>query len=335
MKSYSNIFIFSLFFLLFACGEEPDFPCSSVEEKAKGISYYADYSSNIQGNGELNVSQVSANYLTFVLPIFGYAHSSELTYNWWTWEKDLKPAIEKTRAAGCKVMLKPHIDFDEYQTFRGNFTLESPGQWRDFEANYQEMVLKVAKFAEENEVELLCFGTELTQCVLERPYFWETLIPQIRETYSGELVYAANWDNYQNITFWEQCDYIGIDAYFPLSKETTPAVETLNREWLPIKEKIFKLSQRHCKPILFTEYGYRSCNQAAWKGWMLGSMDKGMNQVAQANAYEAFYQTFWEEEWVAGGFVWEWYMYPYGYNNSNWSPQGKLAETVVADWYGD
>lgn len=331
MKHLPNLLLCCYLLFAVSCKQDQDFPCSSIEEKATGISYYADYSYNMNPTTNLEVDHISANYLTFVMQIHGFSYSSHLEYDWWKCENELQLSIQKTREAGCKVMLKPHIDFDRYQTFRGDFTLPHPGQWRDFEENYRDMILTLAAFAEKNEAELLCFGTELSLSIIERPHFWETLISEIRAIYTGELVYAANWDNYRNITFWDQCDYIGIDSYFPLSKTYTPSVEELNEAWKPIKENIFELSQRHCKPILFTEYGYRSIDQAAWKGWMAQS--PSVNYEAQKNAFESFYQTFWNEEWVAGGFIWEWYMRPPNVNNTNWSPQGKPAEEVIIDWY--
>ena len=46
-------------------------------------------------------------------------------------------------------------------------------------------------------------------------HWWE-LIANIRQSYSGQLTYAANFDNYQEVYFWDQLDLIGINAYFPL-----------------------------------------------------------------------------------------------------------------------
>jgi len=45
---------------------------------------------------------------------------------------------------------------------------------------------------------------------------WKKLIQNIRKIYSGQLTYAANFDNYQNIAFWEDLDVMGINAYFKL-----------------------------------------------------------------------------------------------------------------------
>ena len=46
--------------------------------------------------------------------------------------------------------------------------------------------------------------------------YWIELIQKVRAVYQGQLTYAANYDNYQEVDFWEHLDFIGINAYFPL-----------------------------------------------------------------------------------------------------------------------
>ena len=45
---------------------------------------------------------------------------------------------------------------------------------------------------------------------------WDELIAAVRTVYSGELTYAANFDQYRAVGFWPGLDLIGINAYFPL-----------------------------------------------------------------------------------------------------------------------
>ena len=49
---------------------------------------------------------------------------------------------------------------------------------------------------------------------------WVELIEKVRTVYSGKLTYAANYDNYQDVGFWNHLDFIGINAYFPLRNPT-------------------------------------------------------------------------------------------------------------------
>jgi hypothetical protein len=48
-----------------------------------------------------------------------------------------------------------------------------------------------------------------------------TIDCEIRKIYTGKLTYAANWDDFDKVPFWKELDYIGIDAYFPLSDAAT------------------------------------------------------------------------------------------------------------------
>lgn len=55
--------------------------------------------------------------------------------------------------------------------------------------------------------------TECKTAVNLRPLFWESLIKSIRAEFKRVVSYAANWDNYQNIPFWDKLDFICIDAF--------------------------------------------------------------------------------------------------------------------------
>ena len=67
-------------------------------------------------------------------------------------------------------------------------------------------MLTYAAAAEEGNAELLCIGTELEEFVKKRPQYWRKLIQEIRGVYKGKLTYAANWDEYQQVPFWDAVD---------------------------------------------------------------------------------------------------------------------------------
>ena len=45
---------------------------------------------------------------------------------------------------------------------------------------------------------------------------WRDIIKETREIFEGQLTYAANFDNYMFVDFWDDLDFMGINAYFPL-----------------------------------------------------------------------------------------------------------------------
>ncbi len=65
--------------------------------------------------------------------------------------------------------------------------------------------------------------------------------------------------------------------------------------------------------------------------------DEKVNMIAQKNAYEAFFHTFWNEPWVAGGFFWKWFdanTHSSVPLEKDYSPQEKPAAEVIKKWYG-
>ena len=63
---------------------------------------------------------------------------------------------------------------------------------------------------------------------------------------------------------------------------------------------------------------------------------RSINQQAQANAIEALFESFWNESFWAGGFLWKWFpdMQGHeGYPEKDYTPQGKIAEETIKNWY--
>ena len=247
--------------------------------------------------------------------------------------------IEYARASGLSILLKPHL-WVRGQGWPGEFEPRTDEQWTTFLQGYREYILRFAEVADSMDVEMMAVGTEVDLVALARPDYWRTLIADVRAIYGGRLTYAANWDKYQLIEFWDALDLVGVDAYFPLTDEPTPTVETLVEAWRPWSDELRDVARATGKPILFAEYGYRSVDGAAGRQWELpeGRRARGLpsNGAAQAAAYEALFRVWWDRSWFAGGFAWKWYA---GSPSADWiatdySPQGKAAETVMASWYG-
>ncbi len=172
--------------------------------------------------------------------------------------------------------------------------------------------------------------------VANRPAYWKTLIKKIREIYKGKLTYAANWDEFKRVSFWNELDYIGVDAYFPLSDKKTPTVADFENGWKTHKEEIKKIQKQFLKPILFTEFGYRSVDYAGKEPWD-SKRKETINLEAQTNGLQAIHNQFWNEEWFVGGFLWKWFHRHDsvgGENNNRFTPQNKPAEDLVKKLYG-
>ena len=110
-----------------------------------------------------------------------------------------------------------------------------------------------AQVADSLEVDLFCVGTAYRMTVQKRSNFWKQLISKVRSVYTGPITYAANWDNYHNIDFWEDLDFIGIDAYFPSLEEANPSIDQLLNVWKPISLDLKNMSLNYDLPIFFTK----------------------------------------------------------------------------------
>jgi hypothetical protein len=257
---------------------------------------------------------------------------------WGETDGGLKRTIELARAQGIRTMLKPHIWLGR-GAWRGDISMASDADWDAWFADYGTFMLHYARLAEEQELPLLCIGTELHKTVIARPQKWSELIAEIRTVYSGELTYAANWyQEFTDVTFWDQLDYIGVQGYFPLSGEAAPELDALMAGWKPHFDTLRDLHMQTGKPVIFTEIGYRSWNRAAelpWE-WPVRGDDAGFDAVIQERLYEAFFRTFWHQDWVAGAYWWKWFpghASAGGQGHNGFTPQNKLAADVMAAWY--
>jgi hypothetical protein len=308
--------------------------------KIKGVSFVASREEVSQEQVQ-EILNIHSNYAA-IMP-FGFireVNSPDIIFDTerqWFGEtkKGAKQYIQMLHKNGVQVMLKPQI-WIWRGTFTGTLTMDSEAEWQALESSYDRFILNYAQLAQETQVDLFCVGTELEQFVKNRPDYWKKLIAKIRAIYKGKLTYAANWDEFTRTTFWEDLDFIGIDAYFPLCEDKTPTVAQCREGWQPHKEKILQLSLSKNKPVLFTEFGYRSADQTAWKPWLADHHENPANFKAQENATKAILLEFWNEEWFAGGFVWKWFVdheQSGGDADNQFTPQNKPAQQVISDFY--
>ncbi len=307
--------------------------------KINGLSFVAP-PKEIDNQWTLDISKVNASWVAIIPYAFSRPSLPQVNYEpdrqyWGESVIGVKTNVDQAHKTGLKVMIKPHVWMQ--RSWVGDFDLNTEADWKTWEADYEEYIMRFVELGVSENVEMICIGTEYRNAVKKRPDFWRKLIKDIRAVYKGKLTYCANWDDYTDVVFWEDLDFVGISAYFPLSEEQTPTVSDLVKAWKPIKAELLKFSEKTGKPILFSEYGYRSMDQAAWRSWEQEYQERPINNQAQANAYEALYKTFWNESWFAGGFAWKWYSSFRRIDpttNHDWTMQNKEAQDVMAKFYG-
>lgn len=312
--------------------------CIPPPEKINGLSFVASREKLQQGHID-PVLGVQANYAA-IMP-FGFLRgldSPRLVYDtdrqWYGETREgAGQYIDLLHQNGVKVMLKPQLWLSN-GAFTGTLNMDREEDWEQLERSYAGFIMHFADLAAESQVEIFCIGTELATFVEHRPEFWQELISKVRAIYPGKLTYAANWDEYAKFPFWEALDYIGVNAYFPLDGDRQPSPESLVRAWQKWKPGLRKLSRDRDRPMVFTEFGYRSMDHTAKSPWSVERGGRPVNLQGQANALQAVFDVFWEEDWFAGGFVWKWFPHHEkvgGARDNRFTPQGKPAQKVIRD----
>ncbi|TVZ56824.1 hypothetical protein OD91_2124 [Lutibacter sp. Hel_I_33_5] len=331
MKKYKLLFILLIQF---------SFGCQSQQQKINGISFVASGEKIIQKN-VTPVANVSANYAA-LMPFGFIKNLAAPTINHNTnrqWfgetEKGIIQYGKLLQKNKIQLMIKPQI-WVWHGEFTGNILMKSEEDWKVLEDSYRSFILTYAKAAEVLKAPIFCIGTELEKFALNRPRYWRHLIKEIRKLYKGKLTYAANWDEFKRIPFWDDLDFIGIDAYFPLTDKKSPTIEEFESGWNSHKKTISAVQKKYNKPVIFTEYGYRSVNFTGAKPWESNRVKDNVNLEAQINGYQALFNQFWKEKWFAGGFIWKWfhdYKKGGGLKNNRFTPQNKPVEKTIKQQY--
>lgn len=283
------------------------------------------------------IVNIHANSIAIMPFAFCQTKNPVIRYNskgqWWgESDEGVMASIRMAHQKNLSVMLKPQL-WIERGMYTGAFTLSAEKDWKLWEDSYRDYILHFATVADSLKVELFCIGTELGGTIKARPHFWRSLIDTIRQTYRGKLTYAANWDDYLHFPFWQKMDYIGVDAYFPLVSGKTPEVGSIKKSWKKHVDRLQEFSGKKNRPVIFTEYGYRNVDYTAAEPWK--ENEGGQNDVAQANAYEALYQSLAGKRWFSGGYIWKWYVDTGRHHKReiDYTPQGKTAVNVIKKWY--
>jgi len=299
--------------------------------------------SSYSSNPIPRIKETKANWICLVPYGFGRKGSTQVRYNldrqWWgEKEEGIVETVKLAREKDLKILLKPQVYF--HGSWPGDLDFDEEQDWLEWEKEYREFIFFYLDIAERLDIEMFCIGTEFKKSEQKRTNFWKSLIAEARKKYCGEITYSSNWDSYHQIDFWEDLDYIGISAYFPLVNDSDPPVKEIIKSWSPVVKKLKKYARKKDKRVLFTEYGYLSVDGTTYQNWELEKKinSLNLNEQAQADALEAMYRVFFKEKFWAGGFLWKWFPNGQGhegYIEKDYTPQNKKAEKVLKKYFGE
>jgi len=263
-------------------------------------------------------------------------------------DDELRRVVTLAHSLGIRVMLKPQLDFSkepDASRFRGHIgsAFSTEAQWQAWFASYRQFIGHYATFAQEAGVDMLCVGVELGG-TSQREEDWRRTIGEVRFAYKGPITYASLSSTGQapphgeerRVSWWDAVDFIGIDAYYPLASKNDPSVAEIREAWTSrgYIALLEELSRRFGKPVILTEFGYRSIDGAARApgAWQTtGPVDL----QEQADLYQAALEVLWGRPWLADIYWWQWLAIPSsaGANNTDLSPFGKPAEQILKMFY--
>ncbi|WP_312891142.1 glycoside hydrolase family 113 [Clostridium thailandense] len=231
---------------------------------------------------------------------------------------------------------------------------ESETKWKPdnintFFWNWKTNVLKelIDKILVPYNIDVLNIGSSFTNMEYAEGYWCDT-IDYVRSYYNGLVTYRTSWwyknEDYQsklNNKMFSKLDFISIAAYFELTdkqsnidtytvEELVKAIESTESytRRQNVKKQIEKLHEAWGKPIFFGELGFPKINKASAEPWN-PNQDDILNEVEQANCFEAYKKEFENESWLLGISI-----FAIGENSSDkrYYPSEQSA-LIIKNWY--
>ena len=239
-------------------------------------------------------------------------------------DEALAHAVDTCHKLGLRVMIKPHVD---PRTDEARIDIRPSDAWFD---SYEKFIVRYARFSQENKVEIFSIGTELEATSFSAwAHRWDQVIDKIKEVYEGDLTYSANWTEYEDVPFWSRMDFIGLDAYFPLSGSNEPTTEELVKAWDNIADKIEDWREKRGltdKGVILTEIGYPSADGAAQQPWV--AITDVIDEQEQADCLDATLEALSKRSWFQGYYIWQ--VFPQErHSPRGFTVIGKQAEEVI------
>jgi hypothetical protein len=221
-------------------------------QKHRGLSFVAP-PEPFKSTPIMDVKAVNADWIAVIPYGFTRVGEAKVHYksdggHWWGERPEgVRITIDSAQKAGVNVMMKPQVYVPGGWT--GGLDFKTDAEWESWEKDYEAYMDFFTKIAIEKNVAMICVGTEFKMSVVRREKFWRGLIAKIRKEYKGKLVYAANWDEYMLVPFWDALDYVGVDAYFSLVQKDTPSVLELQTAWKPHFETLKNFHKKRVNPF--------------------------------------------------------------------------------------
>lgn len=270
--------------------------------------------------------------------------ATSINFNWQTspTDRDIEAAVKYAHDHNVKVCFKPMVDSKDW-TWRALIGHPETNaddmdlKWQLWSNSYMDYICYYAELAQELGIEMFCIGCEMVGMEKEDGW-WRCLIKKVRAVYSGIVVYNTQHHHEDKCTWFEDLDFIGTSAYFPVG-DAGHTKEAMAGEWQKEKTRLDQISESTGKKYIFMEVGCRSVKNHASSPWDYGSIPLPFDEDEQANFFDSLLETFNNTEQFAGMFIWDWStILPYNTREEATLDTGydihlKKAEDVIRSYF--
>lgn len=263
------------------------------------------------------------------------------------WEENrraVREMIRQAHARGMRVLVIPHL-WVETGGWRGEIDPGSPEGWAAYQESYRRFVTTWAAEAAAEGADALSIGVECKSWSGRFGGYWRALIAELRGIFPGLLTYSANWDEAEDVLFWDQLDLVGINAFYPLASHPRASFEEYVEGAARARDSVAELASVLEMPVVFVEVGYTTRADAAVEPWLWPDGMEGViiDEDEQARALLASFRAFLPEPFFTGFFVWRYYADLDDVSQEaiwGFSPHAKRAERLLervyaAPWAAD
>lgn len=250
-------------------------------------------------------------------------------------DASLRHVIHQAHLRDMHVLMKPHLWTGD--GWIGDLAMRSEADWNQFFEHYASWILHYALLAEMEDLPLFSVGVELEEATTGHPDHWRAIIDRVRGVFSGRLVYAANWGReFEQITFWDALDYMGVDWYYPLAEEEETGADLLRRRAEEVADRVGARAETVGRPVILTEVGFPSI-RSPWIRPHDEQREVPSSLEDQALSYRILREALADESWLRGAFWWKWPsdLRRGGPDHRGFTPNDKPAEAEVRSWFGN